>query len=451
MPLKRVAVMAGGFNPPGRHHARVAETLSREFDEVWIVPCGPGGRGPQDEVQSVFRATMVDMTFRSLPKVHVDLLDLEQHTFPRVEDMEARYGRDAEVWHVFGADRMRSESPGKSWSEASWRGARFLVVERPGFPLAEADLPPHHRVLVLDEDASSARIRERIFKREPFRELVVPEVERYIERYGLYRGRIPNLATRYAITQPRLLVVPDDHNPQAMEWAEHFKEMASTDHPNCILVIGGDGVMLRAIRKYWRLRLPFFGINTGHLGFLLNDPEVVFSSPFPPQDLILRQLPLLYVEVAAADGTWHHALAFNDAWVERATSQTAWIEVKVNGQVRLPRLVSDGVLISTAAGSTAYARAMGGPPLPAETQALILAGSNVMDPPNWKATLLSIESGVDVRCLDPSKRPLVAYVDGMSQGQAVRMQARVSRSAAAELAFLSHHDMADKIAHIQFP
>ena len=94
---------------------------------------------------------------------------------------------------------------------------------------------------------------------------------------------------------------------------------------------------------------------------------------------------------------------------------------------------------------------MGGPPLPAETQALIVAGSNVMDPPNWKATLLSIESLVDVRSLDNAKRPLNAFVDGIAQGQAVRMQARVSRSAAAELAFLSHYDMADKIAHIQFP
>ena len=188
----------------------MAEMLSREFDEVWIVPCGPGGWRPQDEVQPVFRATMVDMTFRGLPRVQVDLLDLEQNNFPQVADLEARYGEDAEVWHVFGADRIRSESVETVWSEASWREARFLVVQRPGFPLADGDLPPHYRVLMSDEDVSSARIRERIFKREPFGQMVVAEVERYIERYGLYRGRIPNLATRFAITEPRVLLVPDD-------------------------------------------------------------------------------------------------------------------------------------------------------------------------------------------------------------------------------------------------
>ena len=65
-----------------------------------------------------------------------------------------------------------------------------------------------------------------------------------------------------------------------MEWAGRFADVVLED-PNRILVIGGDGVMLHAIRKYWRMRLPFFGINTGHLGFLLNDPQEIFASPFP--------------------------------------------------------------------------------------------------------------------------------------------------------------------------
>ena len=71
--------------------------------------------------------------------------------------------------------------------------------------------------------------------------------------------------------------------------------------------------------------------------------------------------------------------------MERATGQTAWLQVKVGHQVRLPKLVCDGLLLATPAGSTAYARSMGATPLLAETPAWLLVGSNVMQPANWKS------------------------------------------------------------------
>ena len=64
------------------------------------------------------------------------------------------------------------------------------------------------------------------------------------------------------------------------------------------MVVGGDGTMLRAIRQHWRLRLPFFGINTGHLGFLLNDSAEADPAA---QELVLYHLPLLRVEVESLD------------------------------------------------------------------------------------------------------------------------------------------------------
>ena len=156
-------------------------------------------------------------------------------------------------------------------------------------------------------------------------------------------------------------------------------------------------------------------------------------------------------QTRSPDGQWRSALAFNDAWVERSTSQSAWIEIKLNDQVRLPKLVADGALLSTASGSTAYARAMGAMPLLADTPALVLVGSNVMSPPNWKCVLLSYDSEIVLTTLDPHKRPIEAYVDGFSQGEVDIMRVRVSRIAAAELAFSAQHDMTEKIAQIQFP
>ena len=102
------------------------------------------------------------------------------------------------------------------------------------------------------------------------------------------------------------------------------------------------------------------------------------------------------------------ALAFNDAWVERASGQTAWIQVKVNGQERLAQLVADGALVATAAGSTSYARAMGGPPLPLNTPALLLVGSNVLKPKMWQPVVLPPESSIELTNLEPARRPICA-------------------------------------------
>jgi hypothetical protein len=94
---------------------------------------------------------------------------------------------------------------------------------------------------------------------------------------------------------------------------------------------------------------------------------------------------------------------------------------------------------------------MGATPILVDTPALILAGSNVLEPPHWKSVLLSLESLVEFRALDPVKRPLRGFADGVPQGEVEVMRVRVSRIAAAELAFCRGQDMAEKIAQIQFP
>ncbi len=456
----RIAVFGGSFNPPGIHHRRVAEALSNDFDHVVIYPCGPRPDKPSSsEIDPIFRATMADLCFAGLPKVEVCLDDLEHSRFTRTHDLEKRYAQRGEVWHVIGTDLLvggaeKHSFIHKVWHHAEelWNTLNFVVVARPGFPIQIADLPPKAIVMPLDIPGASSAIRERIFHREPITDLVPTAIEDYIERYGLYRGRIPNRATHRLIRDPRLIIMADEWNPKAMAWAAEFRRYEVSNDPNCILVIGGDGSMLRAIRKYWRLRLPFFGLNAGHLGFLLNDPGPIFEHGIELEELILRQMPLLYVQTRCSEsGDWAEDYAFNETWVERATGQTAWLEVKVGEQIRLPRLVCDGALLSTAAGSTAYSRSMGATPLLADTPAWILVGSNVMQPMNWKSALLSLETGVQIRGLDVVKRPLTAFVDGVAKNGVVELRARVSNAAAVELAFLPNHDMAEKIAEIQFP
>jgi len=454
---KSIAVFGGTFSPPGIHHRHIVESLAKCFSTVVVVPCGPRPDKPND-IDPVYRAAMADIAFKDIPNVEVDLFDLEQATFTRTHDLESRYKHRGEVWHVVGSDlltggRSKDAFVQRVWQHGHdlWKSLRYAVLPRPGHEIGNDDLPPQHKKIELNIDGSAYSIREKLFKRESIKGLVSPEIESYIERYGLYRGSIPSRATRWSLEDPRLLIVADERNAKAKEWAADFKKWECKERPNAILAIGGDGTMLHAIRKHWRQRVPFFGINAGHLGFLLNNAKDVLDGKFPPRHSVARQLPMLYCEVQKKDGSWVNGLAFNDAWIERATGQSAWLEVEVGGRMRLPKLVCDGALVATPGGSTAYARAMGAEPLLADTPGWLLVGSNVMSPAHWKSALLSWDAQVELRSLSTDKRPLNGYIDGVLMGEIRALRVRISRIATVELAYCAHHDMAEKIAQIQFP
>lgn len=452
---QNIAVFGGSFNPPGQHHRNIAAALAGQFDQVIVVPCGPRPDKPvTGDVASVHRAAMADINFRGLKNVRVELFDLEASTFTRTHELESHFAAEGAVWHVVGADLVAGGHAGRSiiqrqWmnGEALWRNSQFVCVRRPGVDLDPSDLPPHSRLIDVRMEGSSSSIRSQVFHRESVDGVLVPSVAAYIERHGLYRGMPARGPARFEISAPRFMVVCDEKNAKAQQLHAELSAYDSSE-PELIVVIGGDGTMLRAIRQHWRRRVPFYGVNAGHLGFLLNEESPLASLT---SELVLGHVPLLYVETESPEGVRNSAVAFNDTWVERATGQTAWIRVSVNGQERLPLLVADGALVATAAGSTSYARAMGATALPLNTPALLLVGSNVLKPPFWRPVVLPLDSTVELATLDPVKRPLQGYIDGVSQGMVRVLKARVSHIAAAELVFAPQHDPAAKLARIQFP
>ena len=349
------------------------------------------------------------------------------------------------MWEGKSAIHTGWERGGELWEQSA-----FAVLTRPGHQLDLQDLPPRHELITLEMDDSSTEIRDLILHGRDASHMLTVKAQRYIKRYGLYRGTNPATWSRGTLTGLKCRVQYDGRNARAIEWTEKFEDHADEADPDFITVIGGDGAMLRTIRDQWRLRLPFFGVNAGHVGFLMNAADQVFEGGLPSPDVVFRQLPLIYVEMVTLEGRVVSTHAFNDAWVERATSQSAWLSITVNDVPRIEKLVSDGALVSTAAGSTAYARAMGASPLLADTPAWLLVGSNVMEPAQWKSALLSSDSKVEIENLDTEKRPIIAYVDGVAQGPVRAMRARLSRAATVELAFLANRDMAEKIAGIQF-
>lgn len=455
--MSRIAILGGSFDPPGRHHRELAEQLSAMFDRVVVVPTGVRpDRLAATDTAPVYRAAMADISFRGLEKVHVDLSDLENQTWTQPRELEARWSREGEVWFVVPLELIRGggESRLARWwdrADEMWHLSRFLIMRQPNEPI-DIDLPIKHEFLEVKPFLPAQAIRLAVYHHEPINDWVLPEVAAYVERHGLYRGVIPTRHSTFRVPRPRFQLFYDRDNSASKEAAARLKPFESND-PELIVAIGGDGTMLRAIRQFWRRRLPFYGVNTGHLGFLLNDSKVMDDGHigFWDRELQLYQLPLLWAEAESLDSEIKSGYAFNEVWVERASGQTAWIKLKVNGQERIPKLVCDGMLLSTAAGSTSYARAMGAAPVPFTTPVLILAGSNVLTPTYWRPAMLPLLSEVEMTTLDPSKRPLNGYMDGVPLGQIWSMRARTSRTAAVELAFQPEHDPATKLAKLQFP
>lgn len=453
---KKVVVYAGSFDPPGLHQQITAELLAARFDEVIIFPHGPHNDRFPEYSWPVHRAIMADLNFRGIDRVRVELGDLERGRFtPYCEYDQLFGGPGRTIVHTITADFCRDLQDGltvieREWSHGRelWDRAEFVVLHEPREPLDGVRFPRHSSFLEVPLTMTAYHLRSALFDASPSIDgLLRRDVGSYIRRHGLFRPTPPARESLFRVPEPRIRLFLDERNPESQRIAAELRQYEHLD-PNLIVAIGGDGTMLRAIRQHWRDRVPFYGLNTGHLGFLLNPKD---RTDFCNHDLRLYQLPLLWVEMTCEDGAKRGELCFNDCWVERETGQTAWIEVSVNGSVRMKKVVADGMLVATAAGSTSYARAMGATPVPFNAPLLTLAGSNVLKPEFWHPAILTTDSVVSMRNLDPNKRPLQGFIDGVSLGRVRELTARVSNIAAVELLFTREHDPVAKLALLQFP
>ena len=95
----------------------------------------------------------------------------------------------------------------------------------------------------------------------------------------------------------------------------------------------------------------------------------------------------------------------------RQTRQTAKLRISIDGKVRLPELVCDGVLLATPAGSTAYNLSAHGPIIPLNAKVLALTPISAFRPRRWRGALLPHNARTTLEVLEPDKRPVSAVAD----------------------------------------
>ena len=161
---------------------------------------------------------------------------------------------------------------------------------------------------------------------------------------------------------------------------------------------------------------------------------------------------MLRVDAEKPSGERVEGLAFGDAWIERDGGQAAWLRLDVDGDTRVPKIVGDGMLVASAAGSSAYARALGAIPVPLTTPVFTLAGSNIFRPRFWKPMTLADDTTISMVSLDHSgKRPVRGFLDGQPLGVIQSLTVQRSPIATVELAFTGEFDPSGKLLRSLFP
>jgi len=188
---------------------------------------------------------------------------------------------------------------------------------------------------------------------------------------------------------------------------------------NLVVVIGGDGFMLKILKKYKNSKKLFYGINSGSYGFLMNK----FSKKLMIKNLLKAKLisisPLEMI--VTKNNTIKRCLAINEVSVLRQSRQAANLKIQNNSNHIIKKLVSDGVLISTPAGSTAYNLSVHGPILDLNSKKISIAPISAFRPRRWQGKILTDKSKIIITNLNPMKRPVSAVADNIEVRNAIKI------------------------------
>ena len=187
-------------------------------------------------------------------------------------------------------------------------------------------------------------------------------------------------------------------------------EIVSLKKSNIIIVLGGDGFMLQTLKKLYKLRKPFYGINSGNYGFLMNKfSNINFMKNLKTLNNI--KIHPLQMVVRNKKNQIKKSIAINEVSILRQSKQASSISITANKKNIIKNLISDGVLVSTPAGSTAYNLSAHGPILNLDSNKLAVTPISPFRPRRWRGIVVNDKSTIVIKNMDVNKRPISAVAD----------------------------------------
>ena len=213
---------------------------------------------------------------------------------------------------------------------------------------------------------------------------------------------------------------------------------------NLIIVIGGDGFMLETLKKNKNSKAQFYGINSGNYGFLMNK----FSTENIIKNLInanMISISPLEMSVKNKNNQIKKSLAINEVSILRQSRQAASLSIKDGTKKIIKKLVSDGVLVSTPAGSTAYNLSVHGPILSLNSKKLSIAPISPFRPRRWKGKIVNDKSMIVITNLNPTKRPISAVADNLEVRNAKSIRVKINSKIKFNLLYDKNRSLQNKI------
>ena len=209
------------------------------------------------------------------------------------------------------------------------------------------------------------------------------------------------------------MIITSDKNIKSSKIKKQIKKILNKEIPlkrNITIVVGGDGFMLQTLKKNKYSNKLFYGVNSGNYGFLMNK----FS-----KNLIKNIKKSKMISISPLEMTVFYknkskkCIAINEVSILRQSRQAATLSIKNNKKFVIKKLVSDGVLVSTPAGSTAYNLSVYGPILNLNSKKISIAPISAFRPRRWAGKIVGDKSKIIINNLNYLKRPVSAVADNV--------------------------------------
>ncbi len=241
-------------------------------------------------------------------------------------------------------------------------------------------------------------------------------------------------------------LIISDKNSQSLKIKKQVLKIfknKSVKKSNVVIVIGGDGFMLQTLKKNKKSKKFFYGINSGNYGFLMNK----FSKNLLINNLEkskMISISPLEMSVSKRNGS-RKCLAINEVSILRQSRQAANLVIKNNSKYIMKKLVSDGVLVSTPAGSTAYNLSVHGPILNLNSKKISIAPISAFRPRRWTGKVVSDKSKITIINLNSIKRPVSAVADNVEIRNAKKIVIKVQNKIRFNLLYDKSNSLQKKI------
>ena len=232
-------------------------------------------------------------------------------------------------------------------------------------------------------------------------------------------------------------------NKKKIKFLKKYKNYAP-HKADTIIVLGGDGFMLQILKKLRKLNKKFYGMNMGTYGFLMNKfktkkfiENIAKSKPVT--------ISALQMVVKNRNNTTKKGIAINEISMLRQSKQTASLQIKNGKRIIMKKLTSDGVLVSTPAGSTAYNLSVHGPILSLNSKKLAITPISPFRPRRWKGSIVSDRSVISINNLNINKRPVSVVADNVEFRNVKSVKIYINRKIKFHLLYDSRNSLNKKI------